>query len=197
VQVDVSNAASVERAFQEIDTHFGRIDFAVNNAALIFGEKAKVTEMSIDRFMKSMGVNAGGVLLCMQQELRSMLKRKSGVVVNIASISAHNGYPGMVDYCASKHAIIGLTKTAALEVARQGVRVVAVSPGAINTALLRDTQGDEYMKTVSSPIPIGRIAEPSEIVSGIFFLVSDDAAQFVGHTLHLDGGMNDVPPVWW
>lgn len=197
MQIDISEQGSVQALFDEVKSRYGRLDVAVNNAAFIAQNAANVMDMPIEQFDKVMAVNARGTLFCMQSELRIMVPQKSGVIVNVASQSGHWGFPGHVDYVASKHVVMALTRTAAPEVARDNVRVAAVSPGAINTPLNREVLGDEFVRKIGQPIPIGRMAEPREIARGIMFLASDDASIIVGHTLHLDGGMTDIPRVWW
>lgn len=197
IQVNIADQSSVQGLFGELISRYGRLDVAINNAAFVSQNTSNLMDMPIEQFDKVMAVNARGTFFCMQSQLRIMVQQKCGVIVNVASQSGHWGFPGHVDYAASKHAVMALTRTAALEVARENVRVVAVSPGAINTPLNHEVLGDEFVRTIGRPIPIGRMAEPREIARGIMFLASDDAAIIVGHTLHLDGGMVDIPRVWW
>lgn len=195
--VDISSQDSVRALFGTVEEKFGRLDVAVNNAGIVAPTESTIEDMPLEQFDKVFSVNARGLLICLQAEIPLMKKRKAGAIVNIASLAGHYGYPRRGDYCTSKHAVMGLTRTAALEVARDGIRVTAVSPGAIATPLLRETLGEEFMRNVGKPIPIGRMADPREIARGVLFMASDDASLIVGHTLHLDGGMVDIPRVWW
>src|SRR5215208_5154077 len=137
------------------------------------------------------GVNLRGVWSCMKHELRRMERQGSGAVVNNASVGALTGNPGIGSYIASKHGVVGLTRTAALEYAKHGIRVNAVNPGLIDTQVARDVvNGDEQAYAeIAKHVPIGRAGRPEEIASAVLWLCSSGASYVVGHALTVDGGM--------
>jgi NAD(P)-dependent dehydrogenase (short-subunit alcohol dehydrogenase family) len=189
VQCDVSKAADVAvMVSQAVDT-FGRVDFAVNNAG-IEGETSPTHECTEENWDKTININLKGVWLCMKHELPIMLKQHKGAIVNIASIAGLVGFPGLPAYVVSKHGIVGLTKTAALEYARQGIRVNAVCPGVIKTAMVDRTTGKD--KTVEKKYedmePVGRMGQPDEVAEAIIWLCSDAASFVTGQAIAVDGG---------
>ena len=137
------------------------------------------------------GINLRGVWSCMAYELRQMQKQGSGAIVNNASVGALTGNPGIASYIASKHGVVGLTRTAALEVVRHGIRVNAVNPGLIDTQIARDVvAGDETAYDgIANTVPIGRAGRPEEIASAVLWLCSPGASYVIGHALTVDGGM--------
>jgi NAD(P)-dependent dehydrogenase (short-subunit alcohol dehydrogenase family) len=189
IVADVSDAASVVELFRTIDERYGRLDVACNNAGIVLAS-TPVEELAVEDFDRIMAVNLRGMFLCMRAEIRMMKKQNRGVIVNTASSASHFGFPGLSAYTASKHGVLGLTKAAALELGKAGIRIVAVSPGAVETPMMADYfASDPHQKeALVAKIPLGRLVQPAEVARGIMFLASDDAAQLIGHTLHIDGG---------
>ena len=165
------------------------MDFAFNNAG-IEGLQAPVHECSEENWDKTLQVNLKGVWLCMKEELIEMRKEKRGSIVNCASVAGLSGFANLPAYVASKHAIVGLTKSGALENAKEGVRVNAVCPGVIHTAMVdRVMHGDkELQKQYISMEPVGRMGEPEEIAEAVIWLCSDMASFVTGQALAVDGG---------
>ena len=187
IQTDVSDKSSVKNLIgQTIDT-YGRIDAAFNNAG-IEGKTAPLIETDEDDFDSIINVNLKGVYLCLKYQIAAMLET-GGAIVNTASIGGVIGFPNTAIYCASKHGVIGLTKTAALELAKSNIRVNAIAPGAVQTDLLnRMSGGEEAAEAVAQAIPNGRISSPDEISGAVIWLCSDEATYVNGHTLVIDGG---------
>lgn len=190
--VDVSDADAVATLFAGL----GRsLDVAVNGAAVVYGP-ALVEDIAIEAFRRTIAVNLDGLFMCMQGEIRLMKQQGHGAIVNIASKAAHEAGPGYAAYCAAKHAVLGLTKTAAIECARSGVQINAVSPGQVDAGLyakLFDSQ-PELKRSRQESLPTGRFIRAEEVARAILFLASPDAAQFIGQTLRLDGGEVGVEP---
>jgi NAD(P)-dependent dehydrogenase (short-subunit alcohol dehydrogenase family) len=189
VKCDVSKSADVTELINHIIKTFGRLDYAVNNAG-IEGINAITHECTEENFDKTIGVNLKGVWLCMQREIPLMLKQGKGAIVNVASVAGLIGFPGLPAYVASKHAVIGLTKTAALENAKQNIRINAVCPGAIKTAMIDRITGKD--KTVEKRFedlePVGRMGRPEEVADAILWLCSDAASFVTGNAMTVDGG---------
>jgi NAD(P)-dependent dehydrogenase (short-subunit alcohol dehydrogenase family) len=176
----------VQRAVSE----FGRLDAAFNNAG-VMAHIAPIAKSSRDDWDRVIGVNLRGVWSCMRHELRVMERQGSGAIVNNASVGALTGNPGIASYIASKHGVVGLTRTAALEYIKRGIRVNAVNPGLIDTQVARDVvNGDEQAYAeIAKHVPIGRAGKPEEIASTVLWLCSPAASYIVGHALTVDGGM--------
>ena len=189
VVADVSSRSDVEQMLAQTMETFGQLDVAVNNAAVDQVPEPFV-ESTDEMFNKVMDVNLRGVWLCMQEQIKAMLPRKSGSIVNITAVSAHVGAPQFAMYAASKHAVVGLTSCAAIEYASQGIRINSVSPGGINTPMHIEVakQHPEFVEQGNAMHPIGRIAEPLEIARAVLFMASEDASFVVGHALMADGG---------
>jgi NAD(P)-dependent dehydrogenase (short-subunit alcohol dehydrogenase family) len=176
--------ALVERAVSE----FGRLDVAVNNAG-IEGEQVPLHEQDIDEATILFDVNIKGLFYCMKFEIEQMLKAGGGAIVNTSSLFGLIGLPGWPLYTATKHAVTGMTKAAALDYARRGIRVNAVGPGPVETPLLaRGTGGDPHR--FDAAIPMGRIGQPEDIADPVVWLLSDEARYITGHTLPVDGGFS-------
>lgn len=190
IRCDVSDEANVRNLIRETVSNFGRLDSAFNNAG-IEGEQAPTGECTTTNFDRVIAVNLRGVFLCIREELRQMTKQGAGgAIVNTSSVAGLVGLPGIPAYDASKHAIVGLTRTAALEYAQQNIRVNAVCPGAIETPMLErfmegSTGGREQMIRTE---PIGRIGTPDEIASAVVWLCSDNASFVTGQAIAVDGG---------
>ncbi|MDE3112002.1 MAG: glucose 1-dehydrogenase [Chloroflexota bacterium] len=189
VRTDVSKPAEVDRLVQRTVQLFGRLDVAVNNAG-IEGRSARLVDQTEADWDSVLDVNAKGVFLCMRAELPQMVSQGSGAVVNMASIAGVVGFTWAAPYVASKHAIIGLTKTAALEVSKKGVRVNAVAPGIVKTAMIdRVTKGDARAEAGMVELePVGRLGTPDEIANAVVWLASDRSRFVTGETLVVDGG---------
>jgi NAD(P)-dependent dehydrogenase (short-subunit alcohol dehydrogenase family) len=189
VKCDVSKSKEVESLIKQAVAAYGRLDFAVNNAG-IEGMTATTHECTEDNFDKTLWVNLKGIWLCMKNEIPVMLKQGNGAIVNIASIAGLVGFPGLPAYVASKHGVVGLTKTAALEYAKQGIRINAVCPGVIKTPMVDRTTGKD--KTVEKKFedmePVGRMGKPEEVAEAIIWLCSDSSSFVTGHAMAVDGG---------
>jgi NAD(P)-dependent dehydrogenase (short-subunit alcohol dehydrogenase family) len=187
VKTDVADDGALAALFDEALSAFGRLDCAFNNAGIEGDTFVPLIEQSRENFERVFDVNVRAVMTSMQHELRAM--QSGGVIVNNASVAGLVGFGGMSVYTASKHAVIGLTKAAALEVAPRGIRVNAVAPGAIETEMYdRFAADDETRDALRSMHPLGRTGRPEEIASGVVWLCSPEASFVTGHTLTLDGG---------
>ncbi len=207
LRVDVSSAAQVESLLQTTIQTYQRLDFACNNAG-IEGPRARVHDYKEEDWDRVFGVNLKGVWLCMKYELREMVKAGHGAIVNTASVAGLVGVRRLSAYSASKHAVVGLTRSAALDYGRAGIRVNAVCPGLIDTEML-----DRYMARLQPPKeasafgrmvskgkrhivksflavqqPAGRLGSPEEVAGAIVWLCSDAASYVNGHALAVDGG---------
>ena len=191
VSADVGDEAQVEDMVAECVNAFGRLDYAHNNAG-IASAGAPLHEMDRATFDRVLAVNVVGVWLCLKHEARVMLKQGSGAVVNTASLAGLIGYPGHVEYSTSKHAVIGITRTAALEYARSGIRVNAVCPAFVKTpmvdALVVLGGPSASFERLAHMQPMGRLGTPEEVAEAVVWLCSDAAGFITGVALPLDGG---------
>jgi len=184
---DVSKPEDAKALVDRAVSEFGRLDLAFNNAGTD-GEQVPLHEQDIDKASFLFDVNIKGVFYCMKYEIEEMLRTGGGSIVNTSSIFGLNGYPGWSLYSATKHAVTGLTKSAALDYAQRGIRVNAVGPGPVETPLLeRGTGGDPH--SYASFVPMGRICQPEEIADPVVWLFSDEACYVTGHTFPVDGGV--------
>jgi NAD(P)-dependent dehydrogenase (short-subunit alcohol dehydrogenase family) len=189
VKTDVSKASEVDTLIQRTVEKFGRLDVAFNNAG-IEGVWVPIVRQSEEDWDRTIDINLKGVWLCLKFEIRQMLKQGGGgAIVNMSSIMGMIGSAGAAAYSASKHGVIGLTKTAALENARTRIRVNAVCPGVIETAMAERTFGAPLVhKYVLSCHPIGRFGKPAEIAEAVVWMCSDRASFMTGQSMVLDGG---------
>jgi len=189
VHADVRIESQVESLIRTAEEHFGRVHFALNNAGYegTFGPIQDADEAEFDRII---GTNLKGVWLGMKHEIRHMLRHGGGAIVNTSSSAGVVSIPQIGIYSASKHGIIGLSKAAALEQARAGIRINVIAPGPVRTGLLsRMVEGKIGLDAIAESVPMGRISEPSEIARAVLWLCSSAASFVTGHTLVLDGGM--------
>lgn len=196
IGVDVSDKASVESAFEEIEKTYGRLDIFVNCAGIsIIVPMLECTEEIWD---KTIDVNLKGTFLCMQSAVRIMDKQKSGSIICMSSQSGKVGGGAYQAYCASKFGVIGIVQSAAVEFAKEGIRINAICPGVVLTpmwdkqvvsyAKKRNIKPEEVMPYFESKIPMGRIGTLEEVVNVTFFLASDDSAYLTGQSLNVAGG---------
>ncbi|NHZ82898.1 SDR family oxidoreductase [Massilia sp. CCM 8695] len=193
VQCNVTRAAEVEALIDKTVAYYGRLDCAFNNAG-IEEEHLPLAEADEALFDRIMNVNVKGTWLCMKYEIRQMLKQGGGTIVNTASVAGLVGAPTQSIYAASKHAVVGMTKTAAAEYAREGIRINSVCPGVVNTpmmgrALEREPLREKKLRNVH---PMGRFAEPVEIANAAMWLCSDQSSFVTGHQLAVDGGLTAI-----
>ena len=194
VSADVSNAADVANYVAQANRAWGRIDIFINNAAWQ-GSIQPLVDYPDELFDKVMAINVRGVFLGLKHVLPAMIAQKSGAVVNTASLGAYIGTRNLSPYTASKHAVLGLTKSVALEVARKGIRINAVCPGPVDTPMLRDIEegqapgSSETLRAQrSASIPDGRYAQPEEVANLMLYLCSDWSAHVTGQGVQINGG---------
>jgi NAD(P)-dependent dehydrogenase (short-subunit alcohol dehydrogenase family) len=189
VKGDVSKAAEVQELVRKTVEKFGRVDIAFNNAG-IEGAWTPITEQSEEDWDRTIDINLKGVWLCLKYEIRQMLKQGGGgAIVNMSSVAGLMGSAGAATYCASKHGVIGLTKSAALENARSGIRVNAVCPAVIDTPMGERIFGAPEVKPRAISLhPIGRFGTPMEVAEAVVWMCSDRASFMTGQYMVLDGG---------
>jgi NAD(P)-dependent dehydrogenase (short-subunit alcohol dehydrogenase family) len=188
IRADVRHESDVQNMVDKSVARFGRLDIAVNNAGTE-GTPGPVTEQTTESYAATFDTNVLGVLLSMKHELRVMQAQGSGSIVNLSSTMGHRGAPGASLYTASKHAVEGLTKSAALEAAAFGVRVNAVAPGPIETAMLDRFTGDAGRKAgLVAGVPLKRAGRPEEIAETIMFVASSKASFITGQIISVNGG---------
>jgi len=189
VKADVSRAAEVATLVQKTVEKFGRLDVAFNNAG-IEGAWIPIVEQSEEDWDRTIDINLKGVWLCLKYEIRQMLKQGGGgAIVNMASVAGWIGSAGAATYCASKHGVMGLTKAAALETARNGIRINVVCPAVIETPMGERLFGAPDMKKYALGFhPVGRFGTPMEVAEAVLWMCSDRASFMTGQSLVLDGG---------
>jgi NAD(P)-dependent dehydrogenase (short-subunit alcohol dehydrogenase family) len=187
MQVDVSQAGDVTRLISDTVAMFGRIDCAHNNAGIL-GGVARVADVAEEEFDRLISVNLKGVWLCLKEEILQMQRQGGGgAIVNTASIAGIRGSAWLPIYSTTKHGVVGLTRAAALGYADEGIRVNAICPGYVDTAMVRDTP--MLQQRSAERTPMGRLATPEEIAAAVIWLCSDAAAFMTGETMVLDGGV--------
>jgi NAD(P)-dependent dehydrogenase (short-subunit alcohol dehydrogenase family) len=188
IRADTRHESDVQNLVDKTVARFGRLDVAVNNAGTE-GKPGPVTEQTADSYALTFDTNVLGVLLSMKHELRVMQAQGSGSIINLSSTTGQRGAPGASLYAASKHAVEGLTKSAALEAAGFGVRVNAVAPGPIETAMLdRFTGGADRKASLVAGVPLKRAGRPEEIADAILFAASGKASFITGQIINVNGG---------
>jgi NAD(P)-dependent dehydrogenase (short-subunit alcohol dehydrogenase family) len=186
IACDVSSPDQVEDAIKQIVDRFGRLDIAFNNAG-VENKAALVHEIDLAEWDRIIGINLRGTFLCMKHELAQMVKQGGGVVVNTSSGAGIRGVAGGAAYAASKHAIIGLTRSAALDYAKQNIRVNAVLPGNIETPMMDRFTGGDIQKAIDLE-PVGRLGKPEEIAEAVLWMASDLGGFVTGAATVIDGG---------
>jgi NAD(P)-dependent dehydrogenase (short-subunit alcohol dehydrogenase family) len=190
VKTDVTKPSEVEAMVEATVKAFGRLDFALNNAG-VDGVRARTADYPEEVWHQVINVNLNGVFLCMKSELGVMRQQRSGVIVNMASVAGVTGFPGHAAYTASKHGVIGLTKSAAIDYAEVGIRINAICPAYTRTPMLDrmlDQKPDLEAKLISR-VPLRRLGTTAEIAQAAIYLFSDAAAFITGHSLVMDGGI--------
>jgi NAD(P)-dependent dehydrogenase (short-subunit alcohol dehydrogenase family) len=188
VNAEVRKEDDVRALVDETVARFGRLDVAVNNAATE-GEVGPITDQTAESYAATFDTNVLGVLLTMKHEVRTMQEHGSGSIINISSTYGHEGAAGASVYVGSKHAVEGITKSVALEIAKSGIRVNAVAPGPTDTGMLtRFTGTPENKAALVAGVPMGRLGLSEELAKAIVFIASDDASFITGEILNVDGG---------
>ena len=188
VNADVRKEGDVRAMVDKTVARFGRLDVAVNNAATE-GAVGPITDQTADSFNQTFETNVLGVVLSMKHEVRAMQAQGSGNIINISSTYGHEGAAFASIYVGAKHAVEGITKSVALEVAKSGIRVNAVAPGPTDTGMLtRFTGTAENKAALATQVPMGRLGLSGEVADGIVFIASDEARFITGHVLNVDGG---------
>jgi NAD(P)-dependent dehydrogenase (short-subunit alcohol dehydrogenase family) len=187
-QIDVAQESEVEAMVAHCVERFGRLDCAVNNAG-ISGPSGGLETIELPDWNRVLAVNLTGVFLCMKHELLRMREQKAGSIVNMSSGAGLIATPGLAPYSASKHGVLGITRAAAVENARQGIRINAVCPGSIDTPMLRAAMDTDptVEKMIRASMPIGRLGEAEEVAEAVVWLCSDRASLVTGHSMGVDG----------
>ena len=190
VEADVTKEEDVQKYVDKTVEQFGKIDIFFNNAG-IEGKVAPITEQKVEDFDKVMAVNVRGMFLGLQKVLPVMIKQKSGSIINTSSVAGLGGSPNVSPYITSKHAVVGLTKAAAVESATHGIRVNSIHPSPVNTRMMRslETGLEVDEATMAKSIPLGRYGESEDIASLVVFLASDESTFITGSQYRIDGGM--------
>jgi NAD(P)-dependent dehydrogenase (short-subunit alcohol dehydrogenase family) len=188
INADVRKEDDVRALVDKTVARFGRLDVAVNNAGTE-GKVGPITDQTAESYAATFDTNVLGVILSMKHEVRVMRAQGSGSIINISSTYGHEGAAGASIYVGSKHAVEGITKSVALEIAKSGIRVNAVAPGPTDTGMLtRFTGTPENKSTLVTTVPMGRLGLSEELASAIVFIASDEASFITGHVLNVDGG---------
>ncbi|HEX3403286.1 MAG TPA: glucose 1-dehydrogenase [Acetobacteraceae bacterium] len=188
INADVRNEDDVLALVDRTVARFGRLDVAVNNAGTE-GQVGPITDQTAETYAATFDTNVLGVILSMKHEVRVMQRQGSGSIINISSTYGHEGAAGASVYVGSKHAVEGITKSVALEVAKSGIRVNAVAPGPTDTGMLdRFTGTSEIKSALVAGVPMGRLGLTEELANAIVFVASDEASFITGHILNVDGG---------
>jgi NAD(P)-dependent dehydrogenase (short-subunit alcohol dehydrogenase family) len=189
IKCDVSKSEDVRSMVEKAIASYDRLDFAFNNAG-IEGATADTHECTEENWDKTININLKGIWLCMKHEIPHMLHQGKGAIVNCASVAGLIGFSGLPAYVVSKHGVVGLTKTAALENAKKNIRINAVCPGIIHTDMMDRLTGldKEVEKQFINMEPVGRMGNPEEVAEAVMWLCSDAASFVTGHSMTVDGG---------
>lgn len=191
IHSDVSNEVDVQSMVEKTVQKFGGLNIACNNAG-IEGEQGKTADCTVENFDRVVAINLKGVFLCMKAQIPLLLKNgnEGGAIVNLSSIAGLVGFPGLPAYVASKHAVAGLTKTTALEYAKENIRVNAICPGPIKTPMLERLMSSTpgFEEQIVAGVPEHRLGEPKEVANTILYLCSEDSRYITGQCLAVDGG---------
>jgi NAD(P)-dependent dehydrogenase (short-subunit alcohol dehydrogenase family) len=188
VEVDVSDEASCQAMVEQTISEFGRLDVQFNNAG-VSGDRAKTADISSADWHRVIGVNLSGVFFCARAAIPHMVSGGGGVIINTASVDGLVGMPTLSHYVASKHAVIGLTKSIALEYARDNIRAVSVAPGYIRTRMTEEGFDADERALLTSLVPLGRPGEPEEVANMVLWLASDKASYVSGSCHTVDAGL--------
>ncbi len=189
VHADVSRAADCAAMVDRALSRFGRLDVAFNNAGINLAV-APIAEVDETQWQRIVGINLTGVFLSMKAEIPAMKRSGGGAIINTASVGGLIGTAGVTAYCATKHGVVGLTKSAALDYIKEGIRINAICPGGTRTAMLEEWfKHPEVERAALAGTPIGRMADPAEIARAVLFLAADESSFMVGHALVADGGL--------
>ena len=186
IKLNVSSQDEVINAFETFTKEFGRLDILVNNAGIT--RDGLLIRMKEEDWDAVLNINLKGTFLCSKEAVKIMSKQRSGKIINISSVVAFTGNPGQANYSSSKAAVIGLTKTIAREYASRGIRVNAVAPGFIQTAMT-DALPEKVKDEMKSSIPLGQFGVPDDITNAVIFLSSKESDYITGQVLHINGGM--------
>ncbi len=190
IHTDVSRAADCAAMVERAVSRYGRLDVAFNNAGINL-QIAPIAEVDEGEWQRILGINLTGVFLSMKYEIPAMKRSGGGKIINTASVGGVIGTAGITAYCATKHGVVGLTKSAALDHIKDGIRINAICPGGTLTPMLTEwfKEDPELARAKVAETPIGRMADPSEIARAVLFLASDESSFMVGHALVADGGL--------
>ena len=189
VQADVARAADCEALVAKAESAFGALHVAFNNAGINI-TPAPIADISEADWARIIAINLTGVFLCMKYEIAAMKRAGGGSIINTASVGGLIGTAGITPYCASKHGVVGLTKSAALDHVKDGIRINAVCPGGTRTPMLLEWFKDPAVeRAATADTPLGRFAEPVEIAKAVLFLASEESSFMVGHAMVVDGGL--------
>jgi 3-oxoacyl-[acyl-carrier protein] reductase len=186
IKMDVADGEQIKSGFKQVLEKFGRLDILVNNAAIT--RDGLAVRMKPDDWDAVIKTNLTGAHLCIQQALSTMMRARSGRIINVASVVAKMGNAGQANYVAAKAGLIGLTKAIAMEIASRNITVNAVAPGFVTTPMT-DVLSDKVKEDLKTRIPLGRLGVPRDVAAAVVFLASDEAAYITGHTLDVNGGM--------
>lgn len=190
IACDVAIEEQVQNMIDKTIQVFGRLDFAYNNAG-VMSRNTETSDLTTDEWERVMNVNLSGIRHCMKYQLLQMKKQGNGVIVNCSSMGGLKGAKGLSAYSASKFGVLGLTRSAALEYAGQGIRINAVCPGFVHTPMEKTVSGgsDEVLKAMATMVPANRFCEPEEIADAVLWLCSSGATMVIGQALAIDGGI--------